>query len=211
MLEFLRRGSDTVAGGGLAARLLKAGGVRLITEHPPMPPPPPKRLSLSSEELSALVPKKLEREIAQLRRDREQAGGPQRTRERRADTEQVPRRRQSANGRERDERPEVLVKGESRLSDKLHAAILELVASGKLRDPALLASGFDVTRVEVNFARTKAIAHWRIHSEDDWTLSCERTLERHKKAIEFNLNRRLNIRPPLILVFELETRQPSAG
>lgn len=185
------------------ARLLQRG-IPIISQRAVLPPTP-KRLNLSEDEVEQMIPNYIKKEIAHEKRDMaiqkaKMEADPELSRK-----EEPPKQKLLQMRKEKkiskvehfqQEMPLMSQVNNVKLSDRIHACLVQLLSSGKLQDPILLAHDLHICRVTLSHSRSKAIVQWgllgvvdsaRIKAIDD-------AFERHRKQIGHFIGKQVTTR-----------------
>ena len=127
-------------------------GIIIVSSRPPIPHTP-KKISMTAEELQKLVPETFKKLIWREQRDRqvELKNSPIAP----AELPAPPPRIESRN---KISEPIHNIK----VSDRIHACLMRLLASGKVKAPVLLSPDLHICKVELNHVRSKAIVQWSL-------------------------------------------------
>lgn len=83
-----------------------------------------------------------------------------------------------------------------KLSDKIHASLVQILSSGKLRDPLLIASDLHICNVSLNHCRSKAIVQWSLLGVADPARikAIDEAFDKHRKQVAHLIGQQVSTR-----------------
>jgi ribosome-binding factor A len=172
-------------------RLLERG-ITIISKRPPIPETPSK-LIMSKEEWAQLVPNFYDKEVARDKRREEIEKAKAATQVPTQQTMQSVFREESKRSHNRKENlveettkeKDYHLLNNIKLSDRIHAALVHLLASGKLQEPLLLSSDIHICNVNMTHSRMKVIVQWSLLARKDEArlAAIDDAFDRHKKSV----------------------------
>ena len=146
------------------SRLLQQG-IPVICKRPPLLETP-KKLYMSEEELKYMIPVHIVRTIQKEKRDFAAQKAKEEVAAMQSDQVDILQKtiKLPKTIPETVETPPIY---NIKLSDKIHASLVQLLSSGKLKDPLLLASDLHICKVTLSHSRSKAIVQWSLLGEKD--------------------------------------------
>lgn len=166
------------------SRLLQQG-IPIICKRPPLLETP-KRLHLSEEDLKCMIPSHIVRTVQKQNRDlavqkaKEEAAADQ--------EDKLPKPTKQTGIKLPKTIPETIETPRIhniKLSDKIHASLVQLLSSGKLRDPLLLSSDLHICNVSLSHSRSKVIVQWSLLGAKDpaRVAAIDGALDKNRKQI----------------------------